>query len=100
MATQLEWYKTFLADKTGRAVLFELRTIMCTRFRQKDQPITPEVALAQCVLDDTVLLISERCGIDTPAAEMRMIEHEAAVAASMLDLDKKGPVDKDLHETH
>ena len=100
MATQLDWYNTLLANKTGRKVLFELREILHTRFRRKDMPISPETALAQCILDDTVMLISEKCGIDTPEAEMRMLEAEASVAASMLDAGKKEEQeDVDLHET-
>ncbi len=100
MATQLDWYNTFLASESGQRVLFDLRKILWTRFRSKDQAIEPHQALAQCILDDMVGMISEKCGINTEAAEMKMIGFEASVAAAMLDEEKEKPEDVNLHETH
>lgn len=102
MATKSDWYNTFLANKTGRKVMFELRQKLYNRFRQEDQPISPETALAQCILDDTAMWISEKCGIDTEEAEMQMIDYEAATAAaSMLGAAKEEEQEApDLLETH
>lgn len=100
MATQTDWYNTFLASKSGRAVYFELRTILHTRFRVDGQVIAPQQALAQCVLDDLALMIEEYCGINTPDAEMKMIGYQAAVAAEALGPKNDKKADNDLHETH
>lgn len=99
MATQLDWYNTFLASKSGQKVYFELRQILTLRFRRKDQEIEPHHALAQCCLDDLAMLISEKCGINTAEAEMQMIGYEATVAATMLEIEKKQPEKTDLQET-
>lgn len=101
MATQLDWYNTFLSNDSGKKVLFELRQILTTRFRAEGLPISPETALAQCILDDTVMLIDERCGINTQEAEMEMIDAQAIVAAAMLERqEEEEKEDVDLHKTN
>lgn len=94
MATQLDWYNTLLATESGRKVFFELRMMVYTWHQKKKvEPV------AQCALDSLILMIREKCGINTEDAEMRLIEYEAAIAASLLDKEEPKPQDVNLHET-
>ena len=97
---QLDYYNTLLSTEAGRRVYFDLRKTCLTWFRTKDVALAPDEARAQCVLDEFVMLISEKCGINTPEAEMKMLEFEAAVAASMLEEQEKETAKTDLHEMH
>lgn len=99
MATQLDYYNTFLANKAGRRVKFDLIKTALTWFREKDRPVAADEARAQCVLDEFAMLIDERCGINTEVAEMQMIGYQAVVAAGQLEKGKEPEEDKDLHET-
>lgn len=99
MATRLDYYNTLLASKAGQKVLFDLRKTLLTWFRKKDGPVTADEAKAQCVLDEVVMLLDEKCGIDTEDAEMQMIGSMATIAAAQLEKGEEGPEDRDLHET-
>ncbi len=95
MATQLDYYNTFLSHKSGQEVYYDLRRIVFEWF--KDRAMVAEVQVA---LDELMKIISENCGINTAEAKMKMIKHEATVAASQLEAETGDPEDKDLHETH
>lgn len=101
MASNVDWYNTFLSTPTGKRVLLELRQMMITWFRaDKDKPLTTDEAYAQCVLDELSMRIDAKFGIDRPEAELKMIEHMAVVAAAVLrersKEQKKEPTN--LHE--
>ncbi len=98
MASQLDWYNTLMARPAGRRVFYEIRQKLSLRFRDPETEVSPESALAQCVLDDTLLWMSEQCGIVDEEAEMALIEAEAAICAAQIDKKKEKPEDKDLHE--
>ncbi len=94
MASQLDWYNTFLASKEGQRVLYELRKMVFEWYKGK----TPEPE-GQYVLDELMKIISEKCGINTAEAKMEMIEHEAVVASAMVDKEQQQPEKPDLLET-
>ncbi len=101
MASQVDWYNVLLSNARGRAVLLELRSMCITWFRaDKDKPLTPDEAYAQCVLDELVMKIDEKLGLNTAEAEMKMIEHQAVVCAEQLreQSKKQKPEDKGLHD--
>ena len=101
MASPVDWYNTFLLNERGRKVLLELRSMLLTWFRSDElQPLTSDEALAQCTLDSLSMKIDEKLGINTPEAEMKMIEHMAVVSAEVLRERSKeqGPEPKGLHD--
>ena len=79
-------------------MLYDIRKTALTWFRTKDVALSADEARAQCVLDEFIMLITERCGLNTPEAEMMMLNYEAAAAAAMLEEQKKEPKKTDLHE--
>ena len=96
MANQLDWYNTLLATAHGRRVLYEIRQMGLTWFRADDKDMTADEAAGQCVLDDFIMRLSEKCGIKTPEAEMRMIEYEAEIVASLLETGDDEPESTNL----
>ncbi len=101
MASPVDWYNTFLSNDRGRKVLLELRSMCITWFRaDEDKPLAPDEAYAQCILDELVLRIDAKLGIDRVEAEMKMIEHMAVVAAEVLGERSKeqGPEPRGLHD--
>ena len=95
MASQLDWFNTFLNTESGRRVWFELQQVVCEWY--KDRPPNPD---GQYVLDELIKMIRENCGLNTAEAKMELIKHESSIAAGLLDGsggEKQG--DKDLLET-
>lgn len=101
MALQVDWYNTLLSTAAGRGVLLELRQMCITWFRaDPHNPLTTDEAYAQCILDEFVMKIDTRLGIDTPEAELKMIEHLATVSAAVLQerSQEQKTEKKPLHE--
>lgn len=97
-ASQLDYYNTLLAGKAGKRVFLDVKKMLITWFRQEGQaPLTAEEALAQCTLDNVVMMLEAKCGIDNEMAEKMMIDSMAAVSDAMLKIENKKPEKPDLH---
>ena len=95
---QLDYYNTLLATEAGRRVYYNIKKTALTWFRTKDVALSADEARAQCVLDAFVMQLSEKCGINTPEAEMKMLAYEAVVAAAALEEKTAEPKQTDLHK--
>ncbi len=103
MSLRLDYYNSLLASESGRRVYYDLQRMAHLWFRaggDEAANMSEPEALAQCVLDEFMMRIAERCGIDSPEAEMKMITYQAQMAAESLDIEESEPEKKNLHETN
>ena len=96
VCTTLDFYNTLLATESGRRVWAEMRKIANMWFRA-EPPIKEHEAFAQCVLDEFILRIEEKCGLNTPETEKIILEAHAKAAAAALEVEKIEPENTDLH---